>query len=137
MIQSQRADATLQTTVPFVTLSEVCDEVLKESEVKVIATAKFENCPDEQLSEDYFISLRKFILSENHLERNISHVKANHLESRTMKNQLYFHRAVVEINVRLANLWEPPEVYIRKHLIKNDWLRGNKTRITLEDVHVE
>ena len=33
-------------------LSEVCDEVLKESEVKVIATAKFENCPDEQLSED-------------------------------------------------------------------------------------
>ena len=40
------------------TLKEVSDEVLVEkSEVKVYATAIFENCPDQNLSEDYLVSL--------------------------------------------------------------------------------
>ena len=35
------------------------------------AMGVFENCPDDRLSEEYFVSLRKFILSEKHLEDNI------------------------------------------------------------------
>ena len=67
---------------PKVILSEVRDELVsEETEVKVLATGIFENCPDNNLSEDYYESLRKFILSEKHLEENISSVKFAKLPS--------------------------------------------------------
>ena len=95
------------------TFNEVGDEILLENkEVKVLAIANFENCPDPSLSEDYFISLQKFISSENHLARNISNIKADYMSSRTLQSQLYFHTASVEISVRLENRWEPAHVYI-------------------------
>ena len=38
----------------MVTQNEVADELLQEkSEVKIFATAVFENCPDQVLNEDY------------------------------------------------------------------------------------
>ena len=117
-----------------VSLSEVRDEFLiEESEVKIYAIGVFENCPDEKLSKDYFLSLRKFICSETHLGNNISSINVNfaNLPSRQI-NRLFVHSVKVEISVKTARLWEPPIAYIKKHLAKNDWLKGNKMRITLE-----
>jgi hypothetical protein len=117
---------------PIVTFNEVRDEFLfEDSEVKVYATGVLENCPDEELSEDYFVSLRKFICSEPHLENNVVCVRFSHLSSRQI-NLHFVHKVKVEISVKTARLWEPPIAYIKKHLAKNDWLKGNKTRITLE-----
>ena len=74
------------------TLSEVRDEVVYEhSEVKVYATGVFENCPDKTLSDDYYVSLRKFVTSETHLEDNIASVKMAQLSSRQLGSQLYVH----------------------------------------------
>jgi hypothetical protein len=44
-------------------------------------------------------------------------------------------RVQVELSVKTAHLREPPLVYLKKNLEKNDWLKGNKTRITLADFH--
>ena len=117
------------------TLSEVRDEVVYEqSEVKVYATGVFENCPDRTLTEDYYESLRKFATSETHLEDNIASVKMAHLSSRQLGPQLFVHLVNVEITVRTAQLWEPASAYLQKHLSSNDWLKGNKTRITLMNI---
>lgn len=114
------------------TISEVRDEVVSEhSEVKVYATGVFENCPDNTLTEDYYVSLRKFVMSEPHLQDNIASVKMTQLSSRQLGPQLFVHFVKVEISVKTARLWEPPSAYIKKHLANNDWLKGNKTRITL------
>jgi hypothetical protein len=58
------------------------------------------------------MSLRKFMLSENHLASNISNVKTVPLSSRMLRNQLYVHTACVEISVKLENLLEAPCAYI-------------------------
>ena len=67
------------------TLNEVSDEFVSEqSEEKVYATGLFENCPDANLSEEYLVSLRKFICGESHLEENIASVKIEQLPSRQL-----------------------------------------------------
>ena len=115
-----------------VSASEVQDELVQEQcEVKVTGIGVFENCPDANLSKEYFESLKKFVLSESHLQDNISSVKIAQLSSRQLGTQLYEHSVKVEIFVRTARLWEPASAYIRKHLSRNDWLKGNKTRITI------
>jgi hypothetical protein len=65
-----------------VTSNKVQDEVVREeSEVKVLATGVFENCPDETLSEDYYLSFRKFVCSETHLQSNITGITIKQLSS--------------------------------------------------------
>ena len=118
-------------------MNEVKDEMYSEQdEVKVFATGIFENCPDYELHEDYLLSMRKFILSENHLQSNISDVRTAPLSSRQSSSKLYTHTVSVEMTVRTANLLEPPDAYIEKHLGTSDWLRSNKTRITLSKIHI-
>jgi hypothetical protein len=120
-----------------VSFEEVKDEVHQEqSEVKVYATGIFENCPDQSLYDDYFESLQKFILSENHLQSNISNVKIVPISSRQTSHLIYTHAVSVELTVRTEKLWEPPRAYnyILKHFGKSDWLRGNKTRIYLSKI---
>ena len=114
------------------TLNEVSDEFVSEqSEEKVYGMGIFENCPDANLSEDYLVSLRKFVCSESHLEENIASVNIEQLSSRQLGHEVFVHTVKVELSVKTARLWEPPAVYIKKHLAKNEWLKGNKTRITL------
>ena len=121
--------------VPVVSFEEVKDEVHHEqSEVIVYATGIFENCPDQRLFDEYFESLQKFILSENHLQSNISNVKIVPTSSRQTSHLLYTHAVSVEITVKTEKLWEPPRAYIVKHFGKSDWLRGNKTRIYLTKI---
>ena len=121
--------------VSVVSFEEVKDEVHQEqSEVKVYATGIFENCPDQRLFDEYFESLQKFILSENHLQSNISNVKIVPISSRQTSHQIYTHAVSVEITVKTEKLWEPPRAYIVKHFGKSDWLRGNKTRIYLTKI---
>ena len=103
--------------------------------MKVLATGIFENCPDPTLSEDYYVSLQKFILSEKHLQSNISDVKFFPTSSRQSSPLRYLHVVSVEIIVKTGKLWEPAPAYIFKHLGKSDWLRGNKTRIILTKIH--
>ena len=130
------AAAAAPLVVGQVSLSEVRDEFLiEDSEVKIFATGVFENCPEEKLSEDYFVSLRKFICSETHLENNISGVKFAHLSSRQI-NRHFVHSVKVEISVKTDQLCEPPLAYLKKHLASNDWLKSNKTRITLRTFSV-
>ena len=117
---------------PIAQANEVSDELVEEhSEVEVSATGLFENCPDSELSDDYFVSLRKFIFSEPHLQSNIVSVKIAKLSSRQFGVELFEHSVKVEILVKTGRLWEPPAAYSRKHLTGSDWLKGNKTRITL------
>ena len=103
----------------------------------VRATAVFENCPDENLTEDYFGSLQQFVGSEDHLKRNISslNVKTSNLASRESGNGMFTHTLLVDMAVSINNLLEPAQDYVAKHLAKSDWLRGNKTRITLNRIH--
>ena len=118
-----------------VSFTEVIDEVCQEQkEVKVHATGLFENCPDPCLSDEYFLSLQKFILSESHLQNNISDVKMAAVSSRQTSPMVYTHTVSVEITVNTEKLWEPPRAYIYKHLGKSEWLRGNKTRISLAKI---
>ena len=119
----------------MVSFKEVIDEVHQEHrEVKVYATGIFENCPDQRLFDEYFESLQKFILSENHLQSNISNVKIVPTSSRQTSHLLYTNAVSVEITVKTEKLWEPPRAYIVKHFGKSDWLRGNKTRIYLTKI---
>ena len=119
------------------TLQEVRDEfVLEPSETNVNAMGVFENCPDDRLSEEYFVSLCKFILSEKHLEDNISSVKFARTGSRQIAHQQFVHTVNVQISVKADQLSETPLTYIKKHLESNDWLKGNKTRITLVNIHL-
>ena len=73
-------------------------------------------------------------LSENHLQCNISSVKIAQLSSsKQFLLPLYVHKVKVELSVKTAQLLESPLDYIKKHFVKNDWLKGNKTKITLVD----
>jgi hypothetical protein len=119
------------------TLQELMDEFVPEpSETNVNAMGVFENCPDDRLSEEYFVSLRKFILSEKHLEDNISSVKFVRTGSRQIAHQQFVHTMNVQMSVKAGQLSETPLTYIKKHLESNDWLKGNKTRITLANIHL-
>ena len=93
--------------------NEVRDEfVLEDTEEKVYATGVFENCPDANLSEDYFESLKRFVLSESHLQDNIDGVKIVQLSSRQLGPQLYVHLVNAELVVKTEMLWEPPSIHI-------------------------
>ena len=117
------------------TFQEVQDEFVPElKEAIIFATGVFENCPDDDLSEEYFVSLQKFILSEKHLEENISSVKIAKLSTRQLLARQFLHTVKVELSVKTSRLWEPPLAYIKRHLATNDWLKGNKTRITVTDI---
>ena len=75
----------------------------EETEVKVIATGVYEDCPDEHLSEEYYESLRKFVLSENHLQCNINSVKIAQLSSsRQFRSWLYVNTVKVELSFKTA-----------------------------------
>ena len=112
----------------------VNDEILNEkTEVKVRGTAVYENCPDQKLTDEYICSLRKFICSEKHLERNISDIQTFNFSSRSSGDR-FVHTMSVDISVKTTNLWESAQNYIVKHVGKSDWLKANKTRITLRDI---
>ena len=68
----------------------------ENNEVKVTAIGVFESCPDEKLSQDYYESLNKFILSEAHLQENISTVKIHQMSSK-QQGKLFVHLVKVEL----------------------------------------
>ena len=116
-------------------LIEVKEEILPEEKI-VLATAVFENCPDENLSQDYSESLRRFILSEDHLQKNLGKIEMGLVSTRRSNSGFFLHSVLVRISVKTTRLWEPARDYIYKHLGSSDWLRGNKTRIYLMNIHV-
>ena len=103
--------------------------------VPVYCIATFENCPDEELTQDYSDSLRRYLASEDHLCYNISSAVFNHLSTRKLRGR-FVHTVEVVLHVKIGRLWENAASYIRKHLgATNEWSRGNGTLIKLSRIH--
>ena len=103
----------------------------------VHATAIFEDSPCGTLIQEDYNSLQKFILSEEHLVKNICHLESHHLSSRELRSCAFKHTLEIKIHVKCSNLWEPARTYIWKHLGKADYKRSNGTRINLVKIHVK
>lgn len=105
-------------------------------EIPVYCTALIENCPDCELTEDYYQSIRRFLVSEEHLVKNISSAELQFISSRLFRSNLYTHTVSIVIYVKTARLWENPASYIRKHLgLTNYWTRSNGTVVKLSRIH--
>ena len=107
----------------------------KSDVVELWATAVFENSPYDQLSQEEFQSLGRFVTSSDHLARNIVRVIIDRNDSRCAENGRFVHSAQVRIQVRTDRLWESPRSYVWKHLGQDVWDRSNGTRITLRQIH--
>ena len=105
--------------------------------IVVHATAVFEDSPSRTLLQDDYNSLQKFILHQDHLEKNICHLESSHVSTRELRSCAFKHTLDVKIHVKCANLWEPAKTYIWKHLGKEDYKRSNGTLIKLVKIHVK
>ena len=104
--------------------------------VAVHCIATFENCPDDQLSQEYAGSLIRYLKSETHLEQNIVNTEMKHLSTRSFRNSVYVHTVEVIMLVSCARLWECPASYVRKFLGQpNLWEKSNGTLIKLSRIH--
>ena len=104
--------------------------------VPVYCLAVFENCPDEELTEEYGNSLQRYLASEQHLCQNIVSAQFNHESTRRFRNNLFVHTVAVILHMRNERLWESAASYIRKHLgLTNEWSKGNGTLIKLTRIH--
>ena len=102
--------------------------------LNVIAT--FENCPEDQLNQEYAGSLIRYLKSETHLEQNIVNMEMKHLSTRSFRNSVYVHTVEVIMLVSCARLWESPASYVRKFLGQpNLWEKSNGTLIKLSRIH--
>ena len=108
-----------------------------ESEVEVVqAVASFENSFSSQIQQEDMESLQKFVLSEQHLVRNIIKTEVTEiLSSRSFRDNRFTHSVLVEIHVLKKNLWESPVSYLTKHLGKSEWKRSSGTLIRLSRIH--
>ena len=105
------------------------------STVPVHCIATFDNCPDEEITEDYADSLRRYLTSEDHLNHNIMSANFKHVSTRRLRNR-FIHTVEVVLQVKTERLWENAASYIRKHLgATNEWSRGNGTLIKLSRIH--
>ena len=105
-------------------------------EVPVYCTATVDNCPDSELNDDYYQSIRRFLVSEQHLVQNISSAELQFVSSRSSRNNLYTHTVSIVIYVGTARLWESAASYVRKHLgLTNYWTRSNGTVVKLSRIH--
>ena len=49
----------------------------------------------------------------------------------------FIHKVKAEITLKTDGLSEPPIAYLKKHLENNDWLKSNKTRITVKILEIK
>ena len=103
----------------------------------VYATAVFEDSPFEMLLQEDYNSLQKFILSEEHLVKNICHLESQNISSRELRSCSFKHTLDIKIHLKCSNLWEPARAYIWTHLGKSDYKHSNGTRIQLVKIHVK
>ena len=101
----------------------------------VQAIAVFESCPNDQLCQDDVESLRKFLLSENHLRSNIVNISLGQVSTRSFRTS-FTHTLAVTLEVATSRLWEPAQSYISKHLGKSEWKRSNGTLIKLARIQL-
>ena len=114
----------------------VKDEITTNNDVEedttvVHAVATIESSPFTDLTEDDIKSLKNFIVSEQHLERNIL---------KTEFERLSKWEIAVEIYIDNSRLWEEARPYIWKHLEgSNFWTRSNGAVITnqVSRIHVK
>ena len=65
----------------------ISQEILTPDEIPVYCTAIIENCPDPELDEDYYQSIRRFLVSEQHLEQNVSRAELQYISSGSSRNK--------------------------------------------------
>ena len=70
--------------------------------VAVHCIATFENCPEDQLNQEYAGSLIRYLKSETHLEQNIVNMEMKHLSTRSFRNSVYVHTVEVTMVVSCA-----------------------------------
>ena len=105
------------------------DNDVEEDTTVVHAVATIESSPFTDLTEDDIKSLMNFIVSEQHLERNIL---------KTEFERLSKWEIAVEIYIDNSRLWEEARPYIWKHLEgSNFWTRSNGAVIKLSRIHVK
>ena len=118
--------------------SDASKEALEKSDITVVhTTAIFEDSPFETLLKEDYSSLQKFILSEEHLVKNICQLESQHCSSRELRSCSLKHTLEIKIHVKCSNLWEHARAYIWKHLGQGDYKRSNGTRIHLVKIHVK
>ena len=91
--------------------------------VPVYCTATVGNCPDSVLTDDYYQSIRRFLVSEEHLMQNISSAELQYVSC--SRNNLHTHTISIVMYVRTARLWESPSSYVRNIGGKNIVLSGD------------
>ena len=102
-------------SVATANVPDASKEALEEhkSDITVVyATAIFEDSPFETLLQEDYSSLQKFILSEEHLVKNICHLESQHLSSRELRSCSIKHTLEIKIHVKCSNLWEHARAYI-------------------------
>ena len=148
---AEKADEKENATGEFVTENKVDENVTKTGDeesieaansapipeiIPVYCSATLENCPDSHLNEEYGESIKRFLVSEQHLEQNISSAELQYVSSKSCRNNLYSHTVSIVVYVRTARLWESPASYLRKHLgLTNYWTRSNGTVVRLSRIH--
>ena len=108
----------------------VADHHPQVNGVLIQATAVFESCPNDQLCQDDVESLRKFLLSENHLRSNIVNISLGQVSTRSFRTS-FTHTLEGTLEVATSQLWEPAQSCISKHLGKSEWKRSNGTLIII------
>ena len=104
--------------------------------IKVYAIATIDNCPDQDLNEEYGDSLRRFVHCEHHLKENITSIEVQHLSTRSQQCNKFVHTISVIMHVKTSRLWECPAKYVRKHLgLDNYWTRSNGTVVRMSRIH--
>ena len=93
-------------------------EVSKSATEVVNGLGIFENSRCKDLSQDAVQSLKRFILSEDHLVENIDY-DFKSIASRLVRQNKYTHTIPVKIYVRTKNLWEPAARYLDKCIVKD------------------
>ena len=110
--------------------------VAKPALITIHASAVIENSPYAEFMEEEWQSLNRFIISKEHLQKNVASVR--HCESISSESPggRFRHVVRIQIDVRTESLWETPRSYLWRHIgQENSWNRSNGTIITLTRIH--
>ena len=101
--------------------------------ITVHCVATFENCPDDQLNQEYADSLMRYMRSEPHLEQNLVNADMKHLSGRSFRNSTHSRS---DCSSQMFQALGKPASYVRKFLGQpNLWERSNGTMIKLSRIH--
>ena len=108
---------------------------MRSSLACIRATAVIENSPYALFSNEEWESLKRFITSKEHLQKNVENITFCSTKSSEMCGGVCKHFVNIELAVKTKNLWETPRSYIWRNIGQDSWNRGNGSIITLTRIH--